>query len=79
MSNESGRWLEIGFCGQCGGNLGFTLKAAPEIRTLPVGAFDDPSWITPELQTSRHVFTRLWRDWFDLSSEVEIYEEHFRK
>ena len=79
VSDESGRWLEIEFCGQCGGNLGFTLEAALEIRTLPVGAFDEPSWITPERQTFRHVFTRSWRDWFDLSSEVEIYEEHFRK
>ena len=79
VSDESGRWLEIEFCGQCGGNLGFTLQAAPEIRTLPAGAFDDPSWITPERQIFRHVFARSRRDWSDLSSEVAIYEEHFRK
>ena len=79
VSDESGRWLEIEFCGQCGGNLGFTLEAAPEIQTLLVGAFDDLSWITPERQTFWHVFTRSRRDCFDLWSEVEIYEEHFRK
>lgn len=77
VSDESGHCLEIEFCGQCGGNLGFTLEAAPDIRTLPTSAFDDPSWITPERQISRHVFARSRRDWSDFSSEVEINEEHF--
>src|SRR5688572_18349216 len=45
LSDESGRWLDIEFCRRCGSNLGFTLEAAPGLRTLPAGAFDDPAWI----------------------------------
>ncbi len=42
------RWLDVAFCSICGANLGFTLEAAPGMRTLPAGAFDDPAWIEPE-------------------------------
>src|SRR5262245_4018306 len=61
ISDESGRWLEIEFCSRCRSNLGFTLEAVPGIRTLPAGAFDDPSWISPEQCKFRHVFTRSRR------------------
>ena len=27
VSDESGRWVDIEFCGRCGGNMGFTLEA----------------------------------------------------
>jgi hypothetical protein len=77
-SDESGRWLDIEFCRRCGANLGFTLEAAPGLRTLPAGAFDDPSWIRPEDITFRHVFLRSRRSWSDLSPRVEQYERHFR-
>jgi len=78
VSDQSGRWLEIEFCPRCGTNLGFTLEAAPGLRTLPAGAFDDPAWITAERQTFRHVFVRSRRAWSDLSPLVETYEQHFR-
>ncbi|NKB59654.1 MAG: hypothetical protein GKS00_25325 [Alphaproteobacteria bacterium] len=78
VSDESGRWLDIEFCGRCGSNLGFTLEAAPGIRTLPAGSFDDPDWIQAERYAFLHVYVRSRRDWSDLSSNVEIYERHFR-
>lgn len=62
VSDESGRWLDIEFCGRCGSNLGFTLEAVPGVRTLPAGAFDDPRWITTERHQFRHVYTRSRRD-----------------
>jgi hypothetical protein len=77
-SDESGRWLDIEFCRRCGTNLGFTLEAAPGIRTLPAGAFDDPTWIRAEDTKVRHVFLRSRREWSDLSPLVEQYERHFR-
>lgn len=79
LSDESGRWLDIRFCSRCGTNLGFTLEAAPSIRTLPAGAFDDSDWIRAENLDTRHVFVRSRRDWPELTSDVEIFEEHFRK
>lgn len=78
VSDESGRWLEVEFCGRCGSNLGFTLEAAPGIRTLPAGAFDDASWIRPEAQTFRQVFMRSRRNWGDEHPLVEAHERHFR-
>jgi len=79
VSDLSGRWLDIEFCPRCGTNLGFTLEAAPGLRTLPAGAFDDPRWISPQRYQFRHVFVRSRREWSDLSPLVETYEEHFRK
>jgi hypothetical protein len=78
VSDESGRWLDIEFCSRCGSNLGFTLEAAPGLRTLPAGAFDDPGWIRADRYSFRHVYARSRRPWSQLSSDVEIYEEHFR-
>jgi len=78
VSDESGRWLDIEFCPRCGGNLGFTLEAAPGLRTLPAGSFDDPGWIRADRVAFRHVFLRSRRDWSELSPLVETYERHFR-
>lgn len=78
VSDQSGRWLDIEFCPRCGTSLGFTLEAAPGLRTLPAGAFDDAAWITAERQPFRHVFVRSRRAWSDLSPLVETYEQHFR-
>ena len=79
VSDESGRWIESQFCRQCGTNLGFTLEAAPGIRTLPAGAFDNPTWIKADRYKTRHVYLRSRREWSDLSPSVEQYEQHFRK
>jgi len=78
VSDESGRWLEVEFCRRCGTNLGFTLEAAPGIRTLPAGTFDDPAWIRTDAVKIRHVYLRSRREWSDLSPSVEQYEQHFR-
>jgi hypothetical protein len=79
VSDESGRWLDVEFCRHCGSNLGFTPEAAPGIRTLPAGAFDDPTWIDAERYRIRHVYLRSRRAWSDLSPLVEQYEQHFRQ
>jgi hypothetical protein len=79
VSDESGRWLDVEFCRRCGSNLGFTLEAAPGIRTLPAGAFDDPAWIGADRYRIRHVYLRSRRVWSDLSPSVEQYEQHFRQ
>jgi hypothetical protein len=78
VSDESGRWLEVHFCPRCGSNLGFTLQAAPGMRTVPAGTLDDPAALSPKRTKFRHVFARSRRDWGELASEVEVYEKHFR-
>ena len=77
-SDESGRWLEIYFCRRCGSNLGFTLQAVPGIRTVPAGTLDDATFLDLERVKFRHVFARTRRQWSELTSDVEVYEEHFR-
>jgi hypothetical protein len=77
-SDESGRWLEIYFCPRCGTNLGFTLEAVPGVRTVPAGTFNDPTFLSSERVKFRHVFTRTRRQWSELTSDVEVYEKHFR-
>ena len=78
VSDESGRWLDIEFCPRCGSNLGFTLEAAPGLRAVPAGIFDDPLWIRADRYKFRHVWLRSRREWSDLSDAVEKYEVHFR-
>ena len=77
-SDESGRWLQIYFCPRCGSNLGFTLQAVPGVRTVPAGAFDEPAFLNAKHIKFRHVFARSRREWGEHTSEVEVYEKHFR-
>ncbi len=79
ISDQSGRWLDVSFCNRCGTNLGFTLEAASGLRTLLAGAFDDPSWVRADKYKFRHVYNRSRRTWSDQTSDVEIFEQHFRK
>ena len=78
VSDESARWLDRRFCPKCGANLGFTLEAVPGIQTLPAGAFDGSGQFTAKNYQTRHVYIRSRRDWADLSSDVEVFEAHFR-
>jgi hypothetical protein len=73
-SDESGRWLNVRFCHQCGSNLGFTLEAVPGIRTIAAGTLDDPSRISADRLLFRHVFTRSHRDWSIIPDQVERHE-----
>jgi hypothetical protein len=79
VSDETGRWLDSHFCPVCGANLGLTLEAVPGIRSLPAGAFDDPTWIRPDRQKFRQIFLRSRRVWSDITPLVETHEGHFRK
>lgn len=77
-SDESGRWIETYFCPRCGSNLGFTLQAVPGIRTVPAGTFDDSTFLDSKNVKFRHVFVRTRQQWGEFTSEVEVYEKHFR-
>jgi hypothetical protein len=78
ISDQSGRWLDQHFCGNCGTNLGITMQAVPDIRSVAAGTFDDPSWLNPAELTFRHIFLRSDHGWADVPEGMERYEEHFR-
>jgi len=77
-SDESGRWVEQTFCSRCGSNLGLTLEAAPGIRSMAVGAFDEPLSPLEAGYPVRHVFMRSAAGWVDVPDTVERFEKHFR-
>jgi len=78
ISDESGRWLDQHFCGKCGSNIGFTLEAVPEIRTVAAGTFDDPSWLRADKYQRKYVYTGSASDWTNIPDDVDRYEKHFR-
>lgn len=79
LSDESGRWLDQHFCGTCGTNLGLSMEAVPEIRSVAAGTFDDPSWLKESGVPFRHIFLRSDHGWAEVPVGMEKYEEHFRK
>jgi hypothetical protein len=79
VSDESGRWLDQQFCSRCGTNIGFTLEAVPDIRTIAAGTFNDPSWLSREKHAFRYVYLRSAQNWSKVPDGAERYEAHFRK
>jgi hypothetical protein len=78
VSDETGRWLDQHFCRQCGTNMGLTLEAVPDIRSIAAGTFDDPSWLKRANYAFRYVYLRSAQDWSGIPDGVERYEAHFR-
>ena len=76
-SDESGRWLDMHFCSECGTNLGITVEVRSGIRTIPAGAFDNPEWLDQTDTDVRHVYTRSQRHWGDLDQAVKTYDGYF--
>ena len=78
LSDESGRWLDIYFCPNCGTNVGFTLELVPGVRTVPAGTYDNPDWIDASDVSELHVFTRSRRDWGNPSPHAEVHDAYNR-
>jgi hypothetical protein len=78
VSDESGRWLDLHFCPNCGTNIGLTLEWVPGIFGVDGGTFDEPSWLDPERFDVRYVYRRSAQTWSSVPQGVELYEEHFR-
>ena len=77
-SDLSGRWLEQDFCSACGSNIGLRLEAVPDLRSLSIGSFDDPSWMDSPGTVVRHVFIRSRLGISLIPEHVETHETHFR-
>lgn len=56
---ESGAWLTFSFCPQCGSTVYWENEALPDIVSVAVGAFADPTFPAP----ARTVFTRSRHAW----------------
>jgi hypothetical protein len=70
-SDESGRWLRMEFCPNCGTTVTWTLELFPDGRGIAGGTFDDPGW----LKIERHTWTRSKQHWVPIPPEVEKFEK----
>ena len=70
-SDESGRWLRLEFCPNCGTTVTWTLEVIPDGRGVAGGSFDDPGW----LKIERHSWTRSKHHWFTVPPGVETFEK----
>ena len=76
-SDESGRWLDLEFCPNCGTNIGFLQELRPDAHAIDAGTFDDPSWLAPDRQWFRYIFVRSSQAWSALPEGVEHHHGHF--
>jgi hypothetical protein len=67
---NSGRWIESSFCPNCGATAFRHWEALPSIFGVPVGCFDDPSFVRPaKLYFSSHL-----HHWLSLPKGVQRIE-----
>ena len=73
-SDESGRWLSMEFCTNCGTTVTWTAEVFPGGRGIAGGTFDDTSW----LKIDRHVWTRSAHHWMAYPPGVERFDKSSR-
>lgn len=77
VSDETGRWLDLTFCPNCGANIGFTFERLSGHRMIDCGTFDDPSWINPERFEFRYVFLRSAQCWSEVPEGAQTFDAFF--
>jgi len=70
-SDESHRWVKTEFCPNCGTTVTWTAEAAPGIRGVAGGTFDDPNWFPLRI----HAWTRSAQHWVVFPPGVDIQEK----
>ncbi len=77
VSDESGRWLELDFCPNCGTNIGFTLEWRSDARAIDAGTFDEPGWITRDKHQFRYIFLRSAQAWSEVPDGARVHQALF--
>jgi hypothetical protein len=72
-SDESGRWLRMHFCRDCGTTVFHVAEVRPTACTVAGGSFDDPSWFS----VTRHIWVRSKQPWVSIPPDVEAFERGF--
>jgi len=72
--NDSGRWLDLGFCPRCGTNIGFTQERRPTAQAIDAGTLDDPSIVNRHNHDFRYIYMRSHQDWTEVPKGEAIYE-----
>jgi hypothetical protein len=69
---DSGNILGRQFCGTCGSQLFFDVKAMPEIWGIKVTSLDDSSWVQPMM----HVWVRSAQSWDKITDALPQYDRN---
>jgi hypothetical protein len=72
-SDESGRWLRMSFCPDCGTTVSHISEIRPGYRSIAAGTFDDPDWFTID----RHIWVRSKRPWVIIPPGVATYDKGY--
>ena len=70
-SDESGRWLKMCFCPQCGTTVSHTSEIRRGFRVVAVPTLDEQDWFTID----RHIWTRSKMPWVSIPEGVEAYPQ----
>ena len=70
-SDESGRWLRLQFCPNCGTQVTWIVEALPGMRGIGVGTLDDPK----RIRIRRFGWFRSAHPWITPPVGFEVYEK----
>lgn len=70
-SDETGRWLRMQFCPQCGTTVTHSVQIRPGLRAIAVGTLDDPEW--PRIQ--RHIWVQSKRSWVSIPAGTVVFSQ----
>lgn len=69
-AGDSGDRARFHFCPECGSDLYYVAEAMPDLVAIPLGAFDDPFFGTPEYS----VYEGRKQPWVEITGPVEHYD-----
>ena len=70
-SDESDRWLKMGFCPHCGTTVTHIAEVRPGMRAIAGGTFDDPAWF----QVDRHIWTQSRQPCVAVPADVKVFPQ----
>lgn len=69
-TGDEGNEITHSFCPQCGSTLTFAIAAQPDVVAIPVGAFADPSFPSPQYS----VYEERMHSWIGMKGDIEHYD-----
>jgi hypothetical protein len=71
-AGDSGGKLEINFCPECGAPIFLNILAMPQLVSVKVGSFDDPTWFEPQMD----IWTSSRQPWLAGESQRLDFEHN---
>lgn len=68
-SDESGRWLRMSFCPDCGTTVSHTAEVRPGMKSIAAGTFDEQDWFGID----RHIWVQSKLPWVVIPEGVTTF------